>query len=39
MRETASDKLFSIVSNGAIVLLSLTCIMPFLYVISVSITT
>ena len=39
MRETAADKLFSIVSNGAIMLLSLTCIMPFLYVISVSITT
>lgn len=39
MRETASDKLFSIVSNGAIILLSLTCVMPFLYVISVSITT
>ena len=39
MKQPLSGGLFSIVSNGVVILLSLTCIMPFLYVIAVSITT
>ena len=34
----STDRLFSIISYSVIIFLSITCVMPFLYVISVSIT-